>query len=79
MPHGGGGHFNHLIRRLAQLVLHMNGRRGDERMNPGILCAVQSLPGAIDIGLGSTGKRRNLHSTLHGVGDGVHGLEIPDA
>ena len=57
MAHGGDGHFHDLIRGLAELVLHVDGRRGEEDVDTRVARPVQRLPCAVDVVLVAAGER----------------------
>ena len=78
MAHGGDGHFHDLIRGLAELVLHVDGRGGEENMDTRVARPVQGLPCAVDVVLVAAGERGDLH-VGDGVGDGMDGFKVAHA
>ena len=78
MAHGGDGHFHDLIRGLAELVLHVDGRRGEEDVDTRVARPVQRLPCAVDVVLVAAGERGDLH-VGDGVGDGMNGFKVAHA
>ena len=78
MAHGGDSHFHDLIRGLAELVLHVDGRRGEEDVDTRVARPVQRLPCAVDVVLVAAGERGDLH-VGDGVGDGMNGFKVAHA
>ena len=75
LPHGlihGGQHF---ARTHAQLVLHVNGAGGDERMNARLSGLADGLPGAVDVFPLRAAERGHGH-LANLLRNGLHGLEI---
>ena len=60
----GDGLLEHLRPRLAELVLEVDVRRRDERVDPGMGRPGHRLPGAVDIGGIRPGERRDLAARI---------------
>ncbi|MNP18995.1 hypothetical protein D3C76_1115030 [compost metagenome] len=70
--------LHHLVRLHAQLVLHMDGAGGDERMDARGIGAHQCLGGAVDVGIHR--PRQAAHGAVpDAVGDGLDRLEVAGA
>ena len=74
--HPGLDHLQHHLRVLAQLVLHVQGRGGEEGMDAGIPGVLHGLPAAVDVAVHAAAQARHLDG-FRLPGDTLHGLEIP--
>ncbi len=75
MSRHGGGSFQNLRLRHAQLVFHVEGAGGDEEMDPGIGGMLHSVPGGVDVQHVCPGQRGD-GAVLHRGGDGAYALKI---
>jgi len=69
-----GGLFQHLFRAHFQLVLHMQGRCGDEQMDARVRGMLNSIPGAVDILVSGAGEGSD-GTIFHSPGDFRNGFE----
>ena len=76
-PHAGNGLLDDLGLGHPQLVLAMDGRRGQEDVNPRLLCKLDRLPGAVDVAVVAPGQAADRRAGDFG-GDGPHRLEVAD-
>ena len=74
-----GGHrrggFQHLVRGHLELVLHVEGARGDEEVDAGIRGLFHRVPGSVDVQDVGTCKRGD-GTIPDGAGDGLYGLIV---
>ncbi|KAF5036469.1 hypothetical protein DSECCO2_574740 [anaerobic digester metagenome] len=78
MAHGRLGHLQHLRRGLAELVLHVQGRGGEEGVDALAFGVFDRLVASVDV-RGQRPTQGRDHGFFHGFGDGGHGFEVADA
>ena len=76
--HPGLDHLEHHLRLLAQLVLHVQGRRGEEGVDARTPGHLDGLPAAVDVVVHATGQTGDL-DVARLLGDAAHGLEVAGA
>ena len=73
---GAFDHFNDLLRRLAQLVLHVQIAGGEEGVNAGIFGHADGFPAAADILFHAAGEAADLDIVPGLLRNGLDGVEI---